>query len=29
LALGSFHTVVDDLADDRPACYLRFQSERS
>lgn len=29
LALGSFHTVVDDIADDRPACYLRFQSERN
>jgi len=29
LALGSFHTVVDDIVDDRPGCYLRFQSERS
>jgi len=28
LALGSFHTVVDDAADDRPGCYLRFQLQR-
>lgn len=28
LALGGFHTVVDGVADDRPGCYLRFQSER-
>ncbi len=26
LALGSFHTVTDDTADERPACYLRFKA---